>query len=378
VAQAPRDEVSAEGIFEADGSLSAGASTIPIKGGTPGARLYGSEFLVFGKTGDGSGTAAGSFRIVEPYTVFDSAGKATVTIAGTLSASRANGSVIYGEWLLTGGNPNLNPKRPPAATLPDDGPQFSTVARLLSNGDSTWPVPVGTMQLRSPSVAISFQADRPDLQVIRAACGVTLTNGSTLAYGNLDSGGTITNGTNIGPTGRRMPALLLVGDPGGTPTRLQAATTASVTGGAVANRVVSLAHTITADTTVALGIAPVNDSTPSGGRLWHAVRWAALWIGDATLPLIDSSASNVAWHGAWDALLAGTARWRLRGVDLAALLADGAPLALGQRVRLSVPSLNEDGRFRIVRIDWSLDEVGTVALELGSVQPRITAVTVSV
>jgi hypothetical protein len=378
IAQAPRTEVDAEGVFQADGALSSGTSTITIKGGTPGARLYGSEYLVFGRTGDGSGTPAGSFRIVEPYTAFNSAGKATVTIAGTLSALRADGSVIYGDWSLAG-NPNLNPKRPPASSLPADGPQFVSLARLLSNGTTTWPVPVGTMQLRSAPVAISFQSDRTDLQVVRAACGMTLTNGSTIAYGNLDGSGNITDAaSNIDSTGRRMPALLLIGDPTGTPTRLQAATTTRVNPGAVVHRVLSVAHTITADTTVALGIVPVNDSSPSGGRLWHGVRWAALWIGDATTPLIDSSASNVAWHNAWDALLSRSARWRLRGVDLAALLADGAPLTLGQRVRLSVPSLAEDGRWRIVRIDWSLDDIETVSLELGAVQPRITAVTVSV
>jgi hypothetical protein len=43
-----------------------------------------------------------------------------------------------------------------------------------------------------------------------------------------------------------------------------------------------------------------------------------------------------------------------------------------------VPSLAEDGRWRIVRLDWSLDDIDTVDVELGAVMPRLTAVTVSV
>jgi hypothetical protein len=353
-----------------DAAYVIGNTVIGFTGAIANSRLYGSEVLDF---------AAGTDRVIGSGLVeADGSGNGTVTLAAGLTANVASGSVIAAKIRIStnGGEPG----RPFYTLMTRDGDPEHAMRFRTQASSTTYPTPVDDAQVRSAPVRVHLQTDRPELNTVRAAVGLTMTNGAgNTEIGNLDGSSAITTDpASIAASGRRLPAVLLVGDPTGTPTRLAHGIFApSIPAGAVVNTVVTCQHTITADTTVAVGITP-----PRNAPLYlpfSVVRWAALWLGDETdPPVVDGSPSNPAWHAAQDALAAAQARWRLTGVDLAALLGDGAPLALGQRVRLSVPSMAEDGRWRIVRLDWSLDDTETVDLELGAVQPRLTAVTVSV
>jgi hypothetical protein len=292
----------------------------------------------------------------------------------------ADGAVVDAQHVLSASS--FQPKRPFVTLMTRDGdPEHALRFRTLAS-TNTWPVPVTDARMQSNAVRVHLQTGRPELNTVRAAVGLTMTYGPTgFAFANFDAASAETDDpAAIGPTGRRMPALMLIGDPAGTPTRLASAIVGPrIQGGTVVNTVIACQHTITADTTVALAVTPPRAAPTFAHLPFTVVRWASLWLGDEPdAPVVDGSPSNPAFHAAQDALAAGAARWKLRGVDLAALMASGAPLALGQRVRLAVPSLAEDGRWRIVRLDWSLDDTETVDLELGAVQPRLTAVTVSV
>lgn len=354
-----------------DAAYTAGTTVIGFLGAIPNSRLYGSEVLGF---------AAGTDRqIADAVVTADGSGNGSITLTAGLTANIAAGSAIQAKIILSG--VGGEPRRPFYTLLTRDGnPEWAL--RFRSEASSaTWPVPVGDARVQSPAVRVHLQADRPELNTVRAAAGLSMTNGAgTATIGNLDGGGTITTDPgSIGATGRRLPALLLIGDPAGTPVRLASAImTTPVAAASVVNQTIALSHTITADTTVAIALTPPRRNV-STYLPFSIVRWASLWLGDETEPpVVDGSPSNPAWHAAQDALAAGAARWRLTGVDLAALIGSGQRLELGLPVRLSVPSLNEEGTWRIVRLDWSLDEAETVDLELGAVQPRLTAITVSV
>jgi hypothetical protein len=372
VVRYPRIESVTAYSWELDGARVAGNTAINLRGGLPGQRLYGSEFLSFG--------AGGSREIATPYVEFDSDGKASLTLATGLGANVADGAVVAAQHVLSASS--FTPKRPFYTLLTrDNDPTFALRFRTQAS-TATWPVPATDDRVQSAPVRVHLQSARPELNVVRAACGLSMTYGpSSFEFGNFDGSFAVTDDVgSIGAAGRRMPALLLVGDPTGTPTRLASAIIGPrIVGGSIVNTVLTCQHTITADTTVALAVTPPRLAPTFAHLPFTILRWASLWLGDeAEPPIVDGSPSNPAWHAAQDALAAGAARWRLRGVDLAALVREGQPLALGQRVRLSVPSLAEDGRWRIVRLDWSLDDVETVDVELGAVTPRLTAVTVSV
>jgi hypothetical protein len=114
------------------------------------------------------------------------------------------------------------------------------------------------------------------------------------------------------------------------------------------------------------------------------LRWASLWL-DTSLTSADmgpqsDSASNVLWHRAQDVLaLEGTGiRYAVKGVDLRRLQQDNVALSLGQWVRLRSAAIGVDATVRIVKMDYAIrDDEEAINLELGTITPRLTGVTVS-
>lgn len=367
-----RIELTSAFAWAMDGARLAGATSIALQGGTPGQRLYGGEWLNFG--------VGGQREIATAFTEFDGAGKATIVLTTGLAANVADLAVVDAMHVLSVNT--FTPKRPFYTLMPRDGDPEVALRFRTEASTTTWPIPVSDARVQSPPVRVHLQSDRPELNTVRAAAGLTMTFSPTgQQMGNLDASFAITDDPSaIGASGRRLPALMLIGDPAGTPTRLAASIVGPrLEGGTIVSPTIACSHVITADTTIALALVPPRRAPTIAQLPFSIVRWASLWLGDETEPpIVDGSPSNPAWHAAQDALAAGAARWRLTGVDLAALLGSGQRLELGLPVRLSVPSLNEEGTWRIVRLDWSLDEVETVDLELGAVQPRLTAITVSV
>lgn len=118
-------------------------------------------------------------------------------------------------------------------------------------------------------------------------------------------------------------------------------------------------------------------------KLTTFVRWASIWLDDSltsdSMGPQSDSASNLLWHRAQDVLAnQGTGvRYTVRGVDLALLSQNATALALGQSVRLRSPVLGLDTTVKVVKLDYTFDAQETLNLELGTVTPRLSGVTVS-
>lgn len=313
-----------------DGARSAGSTAIPIRGAPAGTRFYYRDRLVIG----------GSAYVLNDHLVTaTSGGTATLTLASGLGgAGAADGTPIT----------FLRP-----AVFPDDAPS-QTMLRLLRDGTGT----TGTgPRLQSPAVKVLYRAASP---VLRFAAAFTV-------YNNAGSGGSLS-----GPT--QLPRIMLRNT--ATNAVLATATMQSTVDMlATVNETVTGSVTLSADTTVDLAFPPHGNV-----GMWALVRWVALWLGPSTTPpIVDGSTANATWHAANDALgaTANAATVRVTGADLAALLADGDPLTLGQAVRLRVPQFDADATLRVVSLEWSLDRSDRVSMELGAAPTRLSAITVS-
>lgn len=357
--------------YAVNGARSAGATSIDLAGGAPGARIYGTEVLEFAGSLNSRNVASG-------YTEFDGAGECTVTLLTGLAVGVANGSVCNARHNLSGSQ--ATPKRPSWLAMPRNGdPEWALRFRSPSSSGS-WPPTVGQDQARSAPFRVLYTNSSRDR--VRAAAGFTVTAGN-VSRGNLDAGFALTGDAGAIAT-RQLPGLILLSDPAGTPTlRGYGAVSAIVPVQSVVNEDVSCEYTITADTTMAIGLLPPARYSTGAGFFdfpFAICRWAAIWVGDEDEPpLGDGSRSNPPFHAAQDVLesVRGAARFRLTGVDLTQLLADGTPPALNQRVRFRSERLGVDAMVRLVAITWSLDDDTTFDAETGTPQPRITSVTVT-
>jgi hypothetical protein len=355
---------------EINGTASIGATSITVRDAS--GWVYPGEYLVL---------PSSQFRQVggtEPIRFFGATDVIPLTAA--LSTGLTDGQPVS---LYTGTLAQTWPARPTAAqitSLEADDPAVEDLTYRLRFIETTTsaavPPAVSVGQRRNTAVRVKFDERRP---VIHAAASFLVRNGHVSAeFGNWDAGSANTDDPGLVVT-RRHPALMLVGDPAGTPARLAwGMVNAIVPAAGLVAETVTCQHTISADATVALALIP--------GRAditWQACRWAALWVGDGSgdpAPIATyqlGSGTQETYQLAQSRLAVG-ARYKLRGVDLALLLGDGEPVALNQRRRLRSPALGIDQDVRVVGIEWGLDTPGEVTVDAGALPPRITALTVSV
>ncbi len=367
----PRNEDHTAWSAQADGAFTAGATSITLKNAPAERSLYGTEVLNFGP---------GGVKILAGAVATASVGGAiTVTLTSGLDANIADNQAVTAQIDLPG-VVAISPRRPNPALIPLSGTGLRWLRFLASSSSTTMPPPAAQRRVQSRPFLMHYQTEQPEYNTIRAAAGFSYTyrETGTGQFGNWDAGLAITEDPALTVT-RRLPGIVLVGTPSGTPSRLASAicTTPCPNGGTV-SQTISLSHTITANTEVALALLPHAQQT-SGRTPFAVCRWASLWLGaNETAPVLNGSGADRAMMAALDALEAGAARIRLSGVDLEALLADGQDVSLGKRVRLRAAGFGTDQTFIVVRVDWALADDRRMNVELGAVQPRLTAVTVSV
>jgi hypothetical protein len=367
----PRAEDVTAWSAQSDGAHVLGATSITLKNAPPERALYGTEVLDLGP--------GGQKIIADAVVTASSGGALTVTLTSGLDANIADNQAVTAQ-IVQPGAAGISPRRPNPAEIPLSGNGLRWLRFLAGASSSTMPPPATQRRVQSRPILMHYQTEQPEYNTIRAAAGFSYTyrETGTGEFGNWDAGSVITEDPGLTVT-RRLPGIMLVGTPSGTPSRLASAicTTPCPNGGTV-SQTISFSHTITANTEVALALLP--QAQQSSGRTPFAVcRWASLWLGaNETPPVLNGSGADRALMAALDALEAGTARIRLSGVDLEALLADGQDVSLGKRVRLRAAGFDTDRTFIVVRVDWQLADDRTMNVELGAVQPRLTAVTVSV
>jgi len=330
-----------------DGAHAMSDTTIYLKNGPVGARLYAGEQIVVGSpaiidTSLTGGVGAGVYE-------FDSNGKVTVQVATGLSSAASDGDPVTLTF-----NGTLGPRRP--ASFPVDGGSAS-LARLVAGGVFSAPG-----YLRSTGASIIVPSGRT--VQINASAGVTVTRVGSLG------------------TAASFPSLLLINTGSGT-TLATTAWPSVPAANSTVHQTLTVSTTLSSTTSVAAQVQSGSTVTygPSSTSLqWQGVRWLSLWIGEGTgVEALSGSASNALWHRAQDVLQGeGTGtRYTVRGVDLDRLQSETGALQLGQRVRLRSALLGVDATVRIVKLDYDFAQTESLNLELGVIAPRLSAVTVS-
>ena len=327
VARYPRTSGTADLTLAVDGAVTAGATTLPVRNGTSGVRLYYGEFFVI--------TGNGGWNVNGDVVVFDGSGRASIPVPSALPAL-ADGTVVTVQFASF-------PARPasfPAETAGD-------VCRLLRTGTqldtpgSLLRVPSGTVQVNA-AAAISART---------AADSLTSTFFPQLQLRNTTSS-----------------------------TTLATATSATQPASSTVHYTLSTSATLSSNTTVGLRLQGGTNRSASFSPAWQGVRWLSLWVGDGgAMGLQDGSGTNTLWHRAQDVLASSATgtRYTVRGVDLTRLLQDTGAPALNQSVRLRSELLGVDATVKIVKLDYDFAATESLNLELGAITPRLTGVTVS-
>lgn len=329
VAQYARTEAggTSNPMFQLDGAVGSGVSTLNLKGGTVGARLYRNERIDV--------VSGGAYTIADAVVTFDSAGKTTVTLITATTTSHANNATVT---LYTNSDLGSNPLRP--ASFPSE-PTFGPVARLL----------YASATVETPSNFVRASVAAP--VSLNAAAGFTIRKGF--------------NAT----TSANWPTLALRNVTAGT--TIQSVSTTDPAVPSTVHYTLQAAGTLTANTAVSLRV-----TSGTSGQAWQGIRWFSIWVGTSAILLpSESSGSNTLWHRAQSVIAgdgAGT-RYTVTGVDLDHLLEGAAPLALGQSVRLRSDRLGINDTVKIVKLNYRFDQTEALNLELGTITPRLTGVT---
>lgn len=112
-----------------------------------------------------------------------------------------------------------------------------------------------------------------------------------------------------------------------------------------------------------------------GALLLRGVALSVFPTGATGAALVDGGFANQGWHSAQDLLDATreTARYRVTLSTVAPFADDPAQLlVVGGRVRLRSEALGLDRRFRVSRIVWSLNNDDAIELELATATPRLS------
>lgn len=321
--------------LQLDGALAIGATTIPVRGGVAGQRVYWREYFVV--------NGAVGYVVNAEVVTFDGTGRASLPIVGTTTATAPDGATVT---VLVGTSSNAGPQRP--ESWPDE--PTVDVCRLLAQGTTVQSVP----------------------SLIRAASsGLRVGVAAGLSIRASNESGSLSAGF--------WPTLQLRNTVAGT--TLASASSPAASLSATAHYTLTASATIAANTTVAARVVAGNNNTTGNTFLqWQGVRWLSLWVGDGpAMGLQDGSGTNQLWHRAQDVLASagqGT-RYQVRGVDLRRLQTENVALALGQSVRLRSEGLGLDATVKIVKLDYDFTNDEALNLELGAVVPRLSGVTVS-
>jgi hypothetical protein len=330
VAEYPRTTPASTATLALDGAITTGATSIPFRGATPGARFY--AFEIYDLVGYQTGIV-----IQDAIVVASGSGTGAFTLGTPWSGSVPDGTTITVQAVGTANGP----VRP--VSFPTESPS-SAVARFTAS----------VAALECPLFTVTVGATPV---VVSAAVGLTMTRNS--------------NGTS---SSALWPNL-----------QIRNASTALVTTSVTSlPSASSTTHqTLTATTSLASTTA-IRARVTAGatGTLpyihYQGVRWLSLWLGGGTtMQMQNGSGSNAMWHRAQDIMATvglGT-RYTVTGVDLAHLLNGAAPLALGQSVRLRSDRLGINDAVKIVRLDYRFDQTESLNLELGTITPRLTGVT---
>jgi len=336
VGRYPRNSATGSQSLQIDGALASGQTSIPLRGGTAGARLYRSEAL---------NIAPDIFRVNTNVVVFDGTGRATVPVSPTTGIAYADGTAVTAQ-LST--NTTEGPNR--AASFPTEA--AGDCCRLLAGGVIALTAP---SFIRVPSGSV----------VVRAEAGISIRS----------------NNSALNLAAASWPTLDIRNTVGGT----TLATTASpaATQNTTAHYTLTAQATLSANTTVAARITAGANASYGGSQIflqYQAVRWLSLFLGEGpAMGTQEYSGTNTLWHRAQDVLASSATgtRYTVRGVDLTRLQTENGALALGQSVRLRSELLGVDATVKIVKLDYDFAATELLNLELGAITPRLTGVTVS-
>lgn len=217
-------------------------------------------------------------------------------------------------------------------------------------------VPVfATPGMQSPAVTVAASADAPKALVLKGWFNVTP---ETLAPGSAPVIALVNLTTN---------AIL-------DTATIAASTAYSTTPSEIP---VSLAYTLTSTASLALRI--YGGSSALFER-WHLFREAVLYVGtDETITYFVGAEGRIGFQRAQEILRQrrDPSRYRVTGIDQAALRGLGQPLVRGQRVRLRAPASAIDTVQRVSRLVWVWPGAHLVEAECAVIAPRFTDVDVS-
>lgn len=317
-----------------DGAVTAGATLLPVRGGTPGERIYRHEYTVI--SGSGAWFPSGMVAL------FDGTGRTSIQMPSALPAL-TDGTAVT---VLTSTAGTQGPDRP--VSFPAE--PLTNIARFLQNGTT---IESAASLVRVPSGTVT----------VNVAAGISIRSQSNATY--------------LGAA--YWPSLTLRNTVAGT--ALATANSATQAASTTAHYTLTASAQLTANTTIAARVTAGANAIPSAQFLqWQGVRWLSLWVGTGTaMGLQDGSGSNQLWHRAQDVLASAAAgtRYVVSGVDLDRLVRENGVPMLGQFVRLRSDLLGVDVTVRIVKVDYDFARTETLNLELGAVVPRLSGVTVS-
>jgi len=320
--------------LQVDGGAAVGATSIPLRGGIAGRRLYAGELLWIVSTG---------LTITGTVHTFDGTGRVTVPIGTTLGSAFADGETVDWRIASTPAGIDLGPFRP--VSFPSEPAAGADVMRLLS----------GNVQSVSHFVPVTGTVQ------VNAAAGVSIRSSNDVTY--LSS--------------TYWPTLTIRNVGAGT--AIATGTSPAAAANSTAHYTLSASASLSASATIAARVT-TGTSGGSAGVQWQGVRWLSLWLGTGpAMGIQNGSGTNTLWHRAQDVLAsfaAGT-RYTVRGVDLTRLQTENGALALGQSVRLRSELLGVDVTVKIVKLDYDFAATESLNLELGAITPRLTGVTVS-
>ena len=331
VAEYPRTTPASTASLQLDGAITTGATSIPFRGATPGARFY--KFEIYDLVGYQNGIV-----IQNDIVVASGSGTGSFMLGTPWSGSVPDGTTITVQAVGTANGP----VRP--VSFPTESPA-SAVARFTAS----------LAQLECPAFTVTVGATPV---VVSASIGLTMTRNSNA-----------TNSSAIWPN--------LAIRTGASTTLASVSVTSLPSASSTTHQTLTVSHTLS--TTTAVRATVTAGGTGTLGYLhFQGIRWMSLWLGGgSTMQMQNGSGSNTMWHRAQDIMATvglGT-RYTVTGVDLDHLLDGAAPLALGQSVRLRSDRLGINDAVKIVKLDYRFDQTESLNLELGTITPRLTGVT---
>ena len=331
VAEYPRTTPASTVTLALNGAITTGATSIPFRGATPGARFY--KWEIYDLVGYQNGLA-----IQDAIVVASGSGTGAFTLSGPWSGTVPDGTTITVQAVGS----SVGPVRP--VSFPTESPA-SSVARF-SASLATLECPAFTVTVGSTPV------------VVAAAIGLTMTRNS-----------------NATSSSALWPSLAI--RTGASTTLASVSVTSLPSASSTTHQTITVNHTLNATTAVRATVTAGATGTLSYLH-FQGIRWMSLWLGGgSTMQMQNGSGSNALWHRAQDVMATvglGT-RYTVAGVDLDHLLNGATPLTLGQSVRLRSERLGINDTVKIVKLDYRFDQTESLNLELGTITPRLTGVT---